>query len=186
MKTSLLACLLLCTCPLRAETPKPLPLPLVNAGFEDGNDGWIAAAEDKAAGLSTVISAAARSGNAGLRVVQAEGGPGSWFQSLRTPVEAGKSYRLEFWARTLKISGVGVWVQFFDDERHEVKSAIPNLAVQVQQDSPDWAAYPLTVLVPAGATSMTLAVHCYSKRPTFVDFDDFSITPVTTSTAGAR
>ena len=181
MKTPILAAIVLCTSPLWADTA----LPLANPGFEDGTQDWVASAEDTAAKLSTVIPSAARTGKAGLRVTQADGGPGSWFQCARIPVETGKSYRLEFWARTLKTSGVGVWVQFFDDERHEVKGATPNLAVQVQQDSPDWASYLLDVPVPAGATSMTLAVHCYSKRPTFADFDDFSITPIIPKTPGA-
>ena len=178
MKTSILAGILFCTSPLWADTPPATPSLLANPGFEAGTQGWVSSAEDTAAKLSTVVPEAARTGKAGLRVTQADGGPGSWFQSSRTPVEVGKSYLLEFWARTLKTSGVGVWVQFFDDERHEVKGATPNLAVQVQQDSPDWAPYQLNVTVPAGATSMTVAVHCYSKRATQADFDDFSITPV--------
>lgn len=174
MKTTVLAGIFLCTSPLWADPA----LPLVNPGFEEGTAGWTAAPSDTAAKLSTIVPEAARSGKAGLRVTQADGGPGSWLQSGRTPVEAGKSYRLEFWARSIKLSGVGVWVQFFDDERHEVKGATPNLAVQIKQEPSDWAAYELNLAVPAGATSMTLAVHCYSKRPTLADFDDFSITPV--------
>lgn len=185
MKTQILAGLILCTSPLWADTPPATPSLLTNPGFEEDTQGWVAAPSDTAAKLSTVIPAAARTGKAGLRVTQADGGPGSWFQSSRAPVEAGKSYRLQFWARTLKTSGVGVWVQFFDDDHHEVKGATPNLAVQVQQDSADWASYPLDIVVPAGATSMTVAVHCYSKRPTFADFDDFSITPIAATTPAA-
>ena len=165
-------------CAVGARAADPAALPLVNAGFEEGVQGWTAAPSDTAAKLSTVIPEAAHTGKVGLRVNQADGGPGSWLQSSRTPVESGKSYQLKFWARTLKTSGVGVWVQFFDDERHEVKGATSNLAVQVPQDSPAWTSCQLDVLVPAGATSMTLAVHCYSKRPTLADFDDFSLTPV--------
>ncbi|MFA6288959.1 MAG: heparinase II/III family protein [Opitutaceae bacterium] len=182
-RLSILAGLFLCAAGVRAADPAALPL--LNAGFEEGATDWTASAEDKAAKLSAVVPEAARTGKAGLRVTQADGGPGSWLQSSRTPVESGKSYQLKFWARTLKTSGVGVWVQFFDDERHEVKGATPNLAVQVQQDSPEWSSYQLDLLVPAGATSMTLAVHCYSKRPTLADFDDFTLTPIEASAATA-
>ena len=158
-------------------------LPLINAGFEEPvPSGWVASKEDVAARLSSITAEAARSGQAGLRVNQPEGGPGSWFQSSRTPVDLGARYRIAFWARTLKTSGIGVWVQFFDDDRKEVK-APATIAVQVPQESPSWTQLTLDVQVPAGATSLTLSVHCYSKRPTLADFDDFSISPIETSAA---
>ena len=180
-RLSIVVGLFLCAAGVSAADPASPPL--INAGFEEGVQGWTASAEDMAAKLSTVVPEAAHTGKTGLRVTQADGGPGSWLQSSRTPVEAGKNYRLQFWARTLKTSGAGVWVQFFDDDRHEVKGAASNLSVQVLQDSPEWTSYPLDVRAPAGATNMTFAVHCYSKRPTLADFDDFTLTPVEGSPA---
>lgn len=154
-------------------------LPLANPGFEEETSGWVSSDADTNLGLSKVTTEAAHSGTAGLRVKQAEGGPGSWFQSVRTPVEADARYRIEFWARTVETSGIGVWVQFLADDRTEIKVPGQNqLAIQVPQSAPEWTAYHLDVQVPAGATSMTLAVHCYSKRPTLADFDDFSITQI--------
>ena len=180
MRRTLLAGLSLCAAPLWAAPA----LPLSNPGFEEGVQGWVSSAEDKAASLSTVTAEAARSGKSGLRVNQPEGGPGSWFQSTRTSVDAGGNYRVSFWARTLKTSGIGVWVQFFDDERKEVK-APATLAVQVPQDSPEWAQVGINIRVPDGATSVTLAIHCYSKRPTLADFDDFAITSIEAGAASS-
>ena len=180
MRRSLLAGLSLCVAPLWAGTSVSIP----NAGFEEGAQSWVSSAEDKAANLSTVTAEAAHTGKAGLRVNQPDGGPGSWFQSTRTPVDAGGRYRVAFWARTLKTSGIGVWVQFFDDDRKEVK-APATIAAQVPQDSPEWSQVGIDVQVPAGATSLTLSVHCYSKRPTLADFDDFTVTSIEAGAANS-
>ena len=178
MRTSLLATACLTASLLRAEPP----LPFINPGFEDVTPGWVASAEDIKLGLSKITSEAARSGLKGLRVDQPEGGPGSWIQSKRTLVKPGVRYRIEFWARTINTSGVGVWVNFFDENWKPVPTpAGPQLAVQIPAEAPEWTAYRLDVVAPENAGGITLAVHCYSKRSTLADFDDFTITPVDVS-----
>lgn len=159
---------------LRAEEP----LPLVNPGFENAATGWVTSKEDAAASLSQVSPDAAHSGDAGLRVTQTDGGPGSWMQGTRFPIEAGKTYRLEFWARCVQDSGIGVWVQFYDGQGKSIPAPDPNLwAVQIPQSIRTWAQYHLIVKAPDGASQMSLAVHSYSKRACQADFDDFSVTP---------
>ncbi|CAN5343267.1 hypothetical protein BH09VER1_BH09VER1_27700 [soil metagenome] len=154
------------------------PLPLVNPGFENAATGWNSSKEDAAASISQVSPEAAHSGDAGLRVTQADGGPGSWIQGSKVPVEAGKNYRVEFWARCVQDSGIGVWVQFYDAQGKNLTPTNPALwAVQVPQSVRTWAQNHLIVQAPAGASQMTLAVHSYSKRSCLADFDDFSVTP---------
>lgn len=159
------------------------PLAFPNPGFESGLDGWTLDKNDQALGLSLAKSESAHTGAAGLRVTQKDGDPGSWIQSSRIPVVAGQAYRLEFWSRVVATSGVGVWVQFFDSERHPVKPPGGDPTVQLPPAPSEWTRQQLTVTAPAGAEFFSLAVHGYSKRPVLADFDDFSLTPVDASAA---
>jgi hypothetical protein len=152
------------------------PIVLPNPGFEEGTRGWVPGVEDVAGKLSQLSPEAARTGKFGLRVTQPEGGPGSWYQSVPVAVEPAKTYRLQFWARTIKDSGIGVWVQFFDADEQVIK--LPNraqVAVQVNSDSREWTEYHLDVTLPPGAVTLTYTVHAYSKREVKADFDDFSL-----------
>ena len=161
------------------------PAAFANGGFEDGITGWKASAEDAAANLSTVSPEAAHSGKNGLRVKQDENGPGSWIQSTKVPVGEGKNYRVNFWARCVQPSGIGVWVQFFDAEGKAISIPDPNLASkQIAQNATEWTEYHLVVAIPAGCVAMTISVHAYSHHGCLADFDDFTLAP-TTETAGA-
>lgn len=176
MRLYLLAGFCLAASTLRAEPPSSS---LLNPGFEEATPFWGTSKEDATLGLSKITSEAARCGQKGLRVEQAEDGPGSWFQSRRMTVVPGVTYRVEFWARTINTSSVGVWVHFFDANWKPI--TIPGAAqqaVQVQPDVPEWTAYHLDLVAPANADSITLAVHCFKMRPTMADFDDFTITPL--------
>lgn len=161
---------------LRAEPPAPS---LPNPGFEEATALWGSSKDDVALGLSKISSEAARGGLKGLRVEQSEGGPGSWFQSRRTVVMAGSTYRIEFWARAINTSNVAVYVHFFDATLKPISLAGgPPFIVKVLPESPEWAVYRLDVVAPVNAESITLAVRCNKQQPTLADFDDFSITRV--------
>lgn len=153
------------------------PLPFPNAGFEEGLASWSADQNDKTNTLSRVVPEAARTGASGLRVTQNETHTGSWLQSARIPVESAKTYRLEFWSRTVETSGIGIWIQFYDEERQALKSAGGDPTIQLKPDVSDWQRQELQFATPPGAAFFTLAVHGYSKRVVKVDFDDFSLTP---------
>ncbi|MET0263079.1 MAG: carbohydrate binding domain-containing protein, partial [Rariglobus sp.] len=154
------------------------PLPFPNAGFEEGLASWSADQNDKANNLSRVLPEAARSGKSGLRVIQTTDNIGSWLQSARVPVEPAKTYRLEFWARQVETSGIGVWIQFYNEERQAIKSPGGDPTVQLKPGASDWERQELQLTTPAGAAFFTLAVHGYSKHVVKADFDDFTLTPV--------
>jgi hypothetical protein len=161
---------------LRAEPPAPS---LPNPGFEEPTPFWGWSKEDVALGLSKITSEAARGGLKGLRVEQAEDGPGSWFQSRRTSAVPGVTYRIEFWARTINTSSVAVFVHFFDASVKPMSlPGGPPFIIKVLPESPEWTVYRLDVVAPANAESMTLAVRCNKKQASMADFDDFSITRV--------
>lgn len=168
---------------LRAEPPAPS---LPNPGFEEPTPFWGWSKEDVALGLSKITSEAARGGLKGLRVEQAEDGPGSWFQSRRTSVVAGSSYRIEFWARTINTSSVAVFVHFFDAALKPISvPGGPPFIIKLPPESPEWTAHRLDVVAPANAESITLAVRCNKHQATMADFDDFSITPIVTPAPGS-
>ncbi len=180
MRRSLLTAACLAASLLHAE---PLAPSLPNPGFEEPTPFWGWSKEDVALGLSKITSEAARAGLKGLRVEQAEDGPGSWFQSRRTAAVAGTAYRIEFWARTINTSSVAIFVHFFDANVKPISvPGGPPFIIKVLPDSPEWTAYRLDVVAPANAGSMTLAVRCNKHQATMADFDDFSITPVVPST----
>lgn len=153
------------------------PLELTNPGFESGLEGWTLSKEDTGAGLSQIATEAAHSGSNGLRVKQDADGPGSWAQSTRVPVAAGKSYRLNFWSRCVEESGIGVWVQFFDANKKPIPQK-PDVAFQVPQKAGGWTENHLDVTTPGDAAFLSFAIHSYSHRACLADFDDFSLEPI--------
>jgi len=161
------------------------PLPLSNPGFEEGTEGWSISKEDVAASLSQISPEAAHTGSNGLRVKQDADGVGSWMQSAKIPIEQGQNYRLSFFARCVENSGIGVWVQYFNSDKKPIKQS-PDLAIQIPQSASAWTEYHLDCTPPEGATSMSFAVHSYSKRACLADFDDFSVTPIDASQAQAK
>ncbi|SDT88624.1 Carbohydrate binding domain-containing protein [Verrucomicrobium sp. GAS474] len=165
--------------PARADDAPPAPagaVPFPNAGFESGKENWTFAKDDEAQGLSQVSPDAAHTGKSGLRVKQATGGPGSWAQCDKIPVEGGKRYRISYWARCVEDSGIGVWVNIFDASGKVIKPPSAEAFTSlVPSSATTWTQYFFDVTVPADTTSLNLAVHCFSKRSTLADFDDFSV-----------
>lgn len=159
-------------------------LPMKNPGFEEGTKDWVASPEDTAGQLSQVVPEAAHTGEAGLRVKQEAEGPGSWFQSSKTPLQPGTAYTLRFWARCIEDSGIGIWVQYFDAQGKNIKTPAA-VMIQIPQNAREWKECSLDIKSPEGAQSVTVAIHCYSKRKCFADIDDITISPSTSVTTAA-
>ncbi|MDR1281099.1 MAG: heparinase II/III family protein [Opitutaceae bacterium] len=174
-------CTLLACARLAASEPVPFP----NAGFEDGLQSWVQDENDRTHGLSRITPDAARTGAAGLRVTQRGDTPGSWLQSARLPVSGDNAYRLEFWARVVEQSGIGVWIQFYDENRRTIKPPDGGVTVLLKPAPADWTRYESVLTTPAGAAWLTVAVHGYNRRAVLADFDNFSLTPVDASAAPA-
>lgn len=168
-------------CAIAAEAAEPLTFP--NNGFEDGLASWSADQNDQANNLSKAEAAAAHTGAFGLRVTQTDTQPGSWLQSARIPVESAKTYRFEFWARVVETSGIGVWIQFYDEDRQNIKRPGGDPTVQLKPNPAGWEHHELDLTTPEGAAFVTFAVHGYNKRAGKTDFDDFSLAPVDAAAA---
>lgn len=170
-----------------------------NPGFEEGTQNWVTSKEDAAASLSQVVPDAAHTGQSGLRVKQEATGPGSWIQSSKIPIEAGKNYQLDFWARCNDTSGIGVFLQYYNSDGKNIPLSAQQL-LQISASTKEWTEYRMDLKPPEGTASFTLAIHAFSKQPCNADFDDFSVvlstgaaaststpspTPVATTTAPA-
>ena len=153
-----------------AETAVEFPDP----GFESPHSAWTIG--DK--GMSSVVAEAARSGERGLRVVDASTNAGSSCRSAGMPAEAGRIYALRCWARTPDgTGGVGVYLQFFDaankglnsPERHNELIAV------VPASQREWGQMTLHGKAPEGAAKVTVWVHSFNGGTGTADFDDFSL-----------
>ena len=100
MRKTILSLLLLVSC-VFAETA----VHVSNFDFEQQFNGW-----QNRNDLASVDAAAARSGNFGLHVLNAEGKGGSSTYSPPFHVKPGVGYRLDFWARKLDATSAGTSV----------------------------------------------------------------------------
>ena len=153
-----------------AETP----LPLANAGFEDGEVGWT----DLSPPFATVSAESARSGKLGLRVTDDSKTQGSTVRSAKIPVTAGRHYAVRFWAKMLRRQGVGVYVEFWDEKgRILTTQARGNLNVLgLPARATDWRQFTIAAQAPEGATALTVWIHSFNASITTVDLDDFDVT----------
>ena len=157
-------------------------VPIPNGDFEGGDAGWVASKDDAAGKLSQVVAAAAHAGKLGLEVKADATSPGSWFQSPRTDVEGGKTYRLTFWVKTVQQSGIGIFINFFGEDGKPIGKAV---SMQVPPGPADWAESHLDAKAPDGATGLRVAVHAFSKQACDAYFDDFSMAPIEATTEAA-
>lgn len=151
------------------------PLPLENPGFENGTQGW--RVMDGEGSTSEVNRDSAREGEGGLHISDQSPSLNSKIISDLLPVEAGKTYRITFWARTTTPNRMGVFLcyvkadgQLFEDGRRPY--------VNVDGADGQWKEYTLEAPAPEEAASVKVWIHSYSKTVGEVDFDDFILEEV--------
>lgn len=142
-----------------------------NPGFELGNLTYWDASGDPA-GVSTVTSAAARTGTAGLNVNAPAVGSGSSVYSQAFAVTPGHGYLARFWARINSGNkALGVYLRFYTIGGGDAGGAIfttPNAAAGL------WAHYNVQATAPATAATAKIWVHAFSNKACSIDFDDFA------------
>lgn len=149
------------------------PIPLLNPGFEDGQNGW--AFKDK--GMSLVLGDAARSGNQGLRVNDEDIDRGSEVTCARFATEPGKKVTVRFWARLNDGEGLGVYLRFFKGDGTCVnKAELHNeIQVKVPAETREWQKLELSGTVPEEAIEGEVWIHSYSSSQVKADLDDFEL-----------
>jgi peptidoglycan/xylan/chitin deacetylase (PgdA/CDA1 family) len=175
MKTRSILLLLLVGCIAHADTT----LPLKNASFEEGLEGWTpsAAAEE----IFQVLPEAALLGGKGLRVEAREATP---FSILSTPLDVtpGKTYTVSFWSggNTEKSAGaLDVKMVFKGPSGEELPPAMAKIR--------KWPVYSvqggkfvgnpmLAAAAPEGAATLTLRIFSAKKTPVGpLAIDDFQV-----------
>jgi hypothetical protein len=154
-------------------------LPLVNPGFEDGARGWTFSD----GGMSSLSPDAARSGRAGLLVVDTDTTAGSSARSAALPAVAGQSYQLDFHAKVIEGSGIAVYLQFFDRNRKSLTSDQERTQILrvIPGHTDQWTAFSLAGTAPAGTTSLSVWVHSFTSNRVTACFDDFSLKTIPAS-----
>jgi len=164
-----LAALIYSLSPSNAET-----VPLKNPGFEEGSSGWNAPTND--AGMSQVSTAAADTGDAGLRVSDTTSEAGSNFRSNRFWVLPGETITVTFRARCILGQGIGVYLHFWNgDDQRIPRGEGGTVVCSIPKNATEWDNYTLTATVPPGAVKGELQIHSFEKSKVTADFDNFSV-----------
>lgn len=153
-------------------------LPLANPGFEDGLEGWIVAPGDTHSAASPDAARFSSRGRLGLQVDDQDEKTGSGVSSIWFPVEAGKTYAVDFWARVRSGSGVAVYLRFRDAKHKTLASALSGneLLLTIPADTADWRPFNLSSAAPEGAAFVSIWIHSFSKNKVLAQFDDFALT----------
>lgn len=153
------------------------PIPLMNPGFEDGQNGW--AFKDK--GMSLVLAEAARSGSQGLRVNDEDIDRGSEVTCARFATEPGKKVTARCWARLNDGDGLAIYLRFFKGDGTSLnKMELGNeISVKVSAETREWQKVEVSGTVPEEAIEGEIWIHSYSSSQVKADLDDFELEQVT-------
>lgn len=152
-------------------------LPLPNPGFEEKITGWNATNDH---GMSVALPAAARGGQLGLRVTDESDTLGSSLAAPRFPAKPGQAFEVRFQGRIVKGEGIAVYLRFYDAKgaflnTPELKNQIN---VAIRRGDTEWKAFAKKGVAPAGAVSVEVWIHSFSKNVVTADFDDFVLVEV--------
>lgn len=152
------------------------PIPLLNPGFEDGQNGW--AFKDK--GMSLVLGDAAHSGKQGLRVSDEDIDRGSEVTCARFATEPGKKVTARFWARLNDGDGLAVYLRFFKGDGNCLnKQELGNeISTKVPAETREWQKLEVSGTVPEEAIEGEIWIHSYSSSQVKADLDDFELEQV--------
>lgn len=149
------------------------PLPLLNPGFEDGQNGW----RFKDSGMSLVLGDAAHSGKSGLRINDESPDQGSDVACARFVTEPGKKVTARFWARQVEGEGLGVYLRFFkgDGTCLNTKELETEIKVVIPAEARDWQKFEVSAPVPEEAIEGEIWIRSWSHAIVRAELDDFEL-----------
>jgi len=153
-------------------------LPLKNADFENGNTSWIIRENNP---MSQVSPDAARTGKAGLLIVDNDEKYGSGVNSEKLPITGGGAYRINYWAQSSPQAGCGVYFTFFTADGKPIGGYQP---VSLIPQSDNWKQQTFRVRASENAASMNLWIHSFGGFKGKIMVDDIELkqaTPAETS-----
>lgn len=152
-------------------------IPGFASGFENGLQDWILGADD--GGMSQAVTSAARTGNLGLRVTDISTQTGSSLFSPAFPILEERAYELEFWARSVGGSGMGVYLRYLDANGNFLPNQpFAGAHLTVPSGQTEWRRLTLCHMPPSTATDVVIWLHSYNGSKVTVDLDDFVLREV--------
>jgi hypothetical protein len=147
------------------------PVPLPEAGFEEGGARWDLSA---AAGTAQITKEAAHSGNLGLRIASEKDDTGAFVAGPRVPVERGLSYRLTWQGRVVRGGGTNIYLRFLDADGREVQRDEGRVN---NEKGGAWVPGKVDAVPPAEAAFVEVMVQRPGFRvfPYTVDIDDLAL-----------
>ncbi|MCX7887283.1 MAG: hypothetical protein N3B01_08560 [Verrucomicrobiae bacterium] len=138
---------------------------LTSPGFETLEDWNI----ERTAGLVRLMTAAAHSGNRGLRITDSSRAAGT-VVSYKFPTEPGDLYRCSFWARVVSGSVASVSLRFVNP-----KGEISGNTVVIPATCKNWTEFTVTATAPEQTKEGQIWIATPEGETVVVDFDDFRL-----------
>jgi hypothetical protein len=150
---------------------------LADPGFE--KQGWTIEGADS--GMSTFTAEAAKNGSMGLRVKDDSTTAGSSAYSEMIPCIAGKTYKLEGFAR-MKGQGLGVYLQFYGADKKCLNGPAnqgykyDNIMAALLDSVGEWQPFSISGKAPDDAMFVRIWIHSFSGNAGILcDVDDLSL-----------
>lgn len=155
------------------------PIPLENAGFENGLTGWKAEKSEK---MFAATPAAASLGQAGLRITDGEARGAGRLVSPGIPVTAGRIYELSFWGRMVSEKpGTNTFLEFHAADGKVLKGTpLPrSYAGASVKYGHAFIEYANKITAPEGAVTVNIVTETWGSGTCVVDIDDMRLLDVT-------
>jgi hypothetical protein len=161
--------------PLSMAAVSAQPLPLPNASFENGAEGWSL----PEGGMGAVTNEQAATGSHSLKIVDTDGEKGgSNVTSARVPIEGPGAFELRWKTYPVSGSGCGVYVRVLNADG---KGVVPGDRYQrgaPKEPTGEWVSASLPVYAPGNARFVEIWIHSYSQAVVTCYLDDFELVPV--------
>ncbi len=144
-------------------------LPLPNAGFEDGLEGW---ESPEGEGMSTLSDEQAATGKYSLKIVDTHPENGSNVHATRVPIKGAGAFELRGRYFPVSGSGLGVYVRVYDEGGNFLNSDTSHL-VGLGGTDQKWRSFARPFFTTDQARSVELWVHSYSHAKVEAYLDDF-------------
>lgn len=169
----------LCLLPTAAETAATANL-VLNPGFEDLDSRQRPAQWSLDNQFVRLVSDGARTGHRALRIEDRSTKDGCSIRSALFPIEPGKSYTCTAWAFFVEGSGMGLYVQFYDEQQRRIapkdKQTERLWVKTMSSGTKRWRSTSLGFTAPAEARFASIWIHSYSGSTLTALIDDVSVT----------
>ena len=146
-----------------------------NGDFEFGGFGWSLGQGT----LGEVSTEQAHSGQASLKITDPDKSHGSNINSAMIPADSETAYKFNAWVYTESGSGIGIYVKYYDAERHLLNETNAQGWLDGIGDAKgptgEWAEFSLPFKTPPATTQIQLWIHSFNGAVVTAYLDDITI-----------